>query len=99
MPGFDGTGPAGLGPMTGGGRGYCSPWGIGTALRGRGIPSRAGYGYPYRGVGQFVPGAMPFIPQMTREQELDLLKTDAQALRGQLKEIEARIQDLSPKKE
>ncbi len=23
MPGFDGTGPRGLGPMTGGGRGYC----------------------------------------------------------------------------
>jgi hypothetical protein len=24
MPGFDGTGPRGIGPMTGGGRGYCS---------------------------------------------------------------------------
>ncbi len=23
MPGFDGTGPLGYGPMTGGGRGYC----------------------------------------------------------------------------
>lgn len=23
MPGFDGTGPAGMGPMTGGGRGWC----------------------------------------------------------------------------
>ncbi len=23
MPGFDGTGPQGLGPITGGGRGYC----------------------------------------------------------------------------
>ena len=23
MPGFDGTGPRGMGPMTGGGRGYC----------------------------------------------------------------------------
>lgn len=27
MPGFDGTGPAGMGPMTGGGRGWCSPYG------------------------------------------------------------------------
>ena len=26
MPGFDGTGPAGRGPMTGGGRGWCSPY-------------------------------------------------------------------------
>jgi hypothetical protein len=25
MPRFDGTGPAGMGPMTGGGRGWCSP--------------------------------------------------------------------------
>lgn len=24
MPGFDGTGPRGMGPMTGGGRGYCA---------------------------------------------------------------------------
>ncbi|MFA5100509.1 MAG: DUF5320 domain-containing protein [Candidatus Omnitrophota bacterium] len=24
MPGFDGTGPMGQGPMTGGGRGYCA---------------------------------------------------------------------------
>ena len=24
MPGFDGTGPCGRGPMTGGGRGYCA---------------------------------------------------------------------------
>jgi hypothetical protein len=25
MPGFDGTGPAGMGPMTGGRRGWCNP--------------------------------------------------------------------------
>ena len=25
MPGFNGTGPAGMGPMTGRGRGYCNP--------------------------------------------------------------------------
>ena len=24
MPGFDGRGPEGIGPMTGGGRGYCA---------------------------------------------------------------------------
>jgi hypothetical protein len=37
MPGFDGTGPAGMGPMTGGARGRCNPYG----------PSYASYG-PYR---------------------------------------------------
>ena len=26
MPGFDGTGPRGMGPMTGGGRGRCNPY-------------------------------------------------------------------------
>jgi hypothetical protein len=26
MPGFDGTGPSGRGPMTGGGRGWCNPY-------------------------------------------------------------------------
>jgi hypothetical protein len=36
MPGFDGTGPAGMGPMTGGGRGWCNPY----------SPFYAGYG-PY----------------------------------------------------
>ena len=37
MPGLDGTGPRGMGPMTGGARGWCNPAG----------PMNAGYGYPY----------------------------------------------------
>ena len=44
MPGFDGTGPRGQGPRTGGGRGFCSP-GIGAA-------PYSGYyhwGYPTQG--------------------------------------------------
>jgi len=104
MPGFDGTGPRGMGPMTGGGRGFCSPWGIGAALAGYGAPQRMGYGYPYYGwsgasypfygAPTSVPGAAPFAPQMTREQELDLLKNQAQAMRGQLEQIEGRIQQL-----
>jgi hypothetical protein len=40
MPGFDRTGPAGMGPMTGGGRGWCNPT----------VPRSAGYGpYPLAG--------------------------------------------------
>jgi hypothetical protein len=31
---------------------------------------------------------------MTREQELDFLKSEAQAAKGQLEEIEARISEL-----
>jgi hypothetical protein len=32
MPAMDGTGPMGMGPMTGGGRGWCNPYygGVGT---------------------------------------------------------------------
>jgi hypothetical protein len=97
MPGFDGTGPRGMGPMTGGGRGFCSPWGIGAASRSYGVPPRLGYGYPYYGAWQVAPGAMPFAPQMTREQELDFLKNQAQAMRGQLEQIESRIQQLGSK--
>jgi hypothetical protein len=36
VPGLDGTGPAGMGPMTGGARGWCNPYN----------PMHAGYG-PY----------------------------------------------------
>ena len=44
------------------------------------------------------PGSAPFAPQMTREQELDFLKTQAQAMRGHLEQIEARIQEMGSNK-
>ena len=94
MPGFDGTGPRGMGPMTGGGRGFCSPWGIGVASRPYGRFQGMGYGYPYYGAAPAVPGAVPFVPPMTREQELDFLKNQAQAMRGQMEQLESRIQQL-----
>ncbi|MBE9512572.1 MAG: DUF5320 domain-containing protein [Chloroflexi bacterium] len=96
MPGFDGTGPRGMGPMTGGGRGFCSPWGIGAAYRGYGMPSGTGYGYPYYGQ-PAAPGVAPFAPQVTREQELDFLKSQAQAVKGQLEQMESRMRELEAK--
>ena len=55
MPGFDGTGPSGMGPMTGGGRGFCNPsqasptWGPGYGRSfGRGYGRGGGFG---RGLG------------------------------------------------
>jgi len=107
MPGFDGTGPRGMGPMTGGGRGFCSPWGIGAALRGYGVSPAVGYGYPYYGgagasypfygMPTSAPVATPFAPQMTREQELDFLKNQANAMKSQLEQIEARMRELEIK--
>jgi len=64
MPGYDGTGPRGMGPMTGGGRGFCAPGG-GRFLRGFRSwlgprAGRGGYGPGYygrgRGFGQGVYG-------------------------------------------
>jgi len=98
MPGFDGTGPRGMGPMTGGGRGFCAiplsgtwpAYGRRVAYSSYGVP----WGTPYYGTGLATPGAVPFAPQMMRGQELDLLKNQAQAMREQLKQIETRIQQL-----
>jgi hypothetical protein len=52
MPGFNGTGPMGRGPMTGGGRGYCTPSGRGSEqvanrgnLGGRGLGRGFGQGF------------------------------------------------------
>ncbi len=93
MPGFDGTGPNGMGPMTGGGRGFCSPR--------RSIPqqytgSRSAY-YAFPRYGTY--GFRPFIPRVTREQELEFLKGQAEALRDELKELETEIGKLSAGKE
>ena len=45
MPGFDGTGPQGAGPMTGGARGYCAGYRRSTFAYGRGY----GMGRGFRG--------------------------------------------------
>lgn len=89
MPGFDGTGPMGMGPMTGGGRGFCA------------VPSPAAWSR-YMGTGAYrpygVPWAVPFAPQMTREQELEMLKAQSQALEQQLSEIQRRIEELGKRR-
>ena len=50
-----------------------------------GIPPPAGYPFP---------GDVPYAPQMTREQELDFLRSQAEAIRGQLEQIDGRIREL-----
>lgn len=90
MPGFDGTGPNGMGPMTGGGRGFCNPQ-RGGGVRQYARPRRGGYAFPRRGVYGF----SPLAPQVNRGQELELLKSQAEALRNELKELDAEIGKLS----
>lgn len=93
MPGFDGTGPNGMGPMTGGGRGFCSAW-VGIPQR-YAFPQRPAYTFPHYGTYGF----RPFTPWETREQELEYLKGQAEMLRNELKELETEIDKLSVEKE
>jgi hypothetical protein len=62
MPGFDGTGPMGQGPMTGGGRGFCAmPYRVygayGYGMRARYNPSFGGYQFSERPIGGPIFGA------------------------------------------
>ena len=98
MPGFDGTGPRGMGPMTGGGRGFCAtpmrPIWPGYARRARytPYPYTAPWEMPYR-------GAYPFSPVTSRQDEINYLKGLAQSMNDDLKEIESRIQEIENEKE
>jgi len=53
-----------------------------------GIPMPIRFPYPFYGWG------MPYTSQMTKEQELNFLKSQADTLRVQLEQIENRIREL-----
>jgi len=118
MPAGDGTGPMGMGPMTGRAAGYCAGygvpgyanpfggrgyWGFGRGAWGRGrgyrhwyyatgLPGWARGGwmhYPYA----YAPAA-PYYAQPTPEQEVDILKQQAEYFQNALADINKRIEDL-----
>ena len=88
MPGQDQTGPAGMGPMTGRGAGYCAPGqmnnaGPGFGLgRGRGFGRGMGRGFGYRAA---APTPLP------REEQLEALKAQAAGLELQFKALTEQI--------
>ncbi|MFC1965262.1 DUF5320 domain-containing protein [Chloroflexota bacterium] len=103
MQGFNRTGPRGMGPMTGGGRGFCNTRGARTAYQGYGFGFRsASPAWPYIGRGRgglsrcWYPGIMggTAAPNMSSEQEIDMLKSQAHAMREHLEQLEARIKQL-----
>ena len=122
MPGGDGTGPAGMGPMTGRAAGYCAGYGVPgfmSPVPGRGYWGwgrggggwgrrnwfyatgltgwqRAAAGWPAFGgpVPGYVPQPTPFGPAMTQQQELDLLKGQAEYFEDALDGIRKRIEEL-----
>ena len=72
-------------------RGASPPWP--HVGRGRGGLPRCRY--PGAATASPYPSVSPlYTPQMTQEQELDSLKNQAQGMKGQIEQIEARIQQL-----
>lgn len=107
MPGFDGTGPRGQGAMTGGGRGYCAmpvneirrPLGrSGFAGSGGGRGRRncfyatglTGWMRAQKGM----QGLGGFGRVGSKEDELELLKSQADCLKDELSAVQARVQEL-----
>ena len=88
-------------------RGSSPPWpyvGLGRGglprcgyfLSGAGVPAAWPHPqtpYAYAGMPPAY-GPTPFAPQMTKEQELDFLKNQAEAIKRQLEQIETRMRDL-----
>jgi hypothetical protein len=121
MPGLDGTGPMGAGPMTGGGWGYCNPsgktygaprHGLGRGFRGGFGRGRGAQGYGYgRGLGWrrgYVPAGGWYGPvyggapygnpySMNPDDEMAMLKDEANAIKNELDAINKRIEELEAK--
>jgi hypothetical protein len=111
MPGFDGTGPMGQGSMSGGGRGYCAVNLSGTGLKrgtGRGFFGRGGgrgnrncfYATGLPGWMRAQKGMQAFGgvgSNLSKEDELSVLKGQADCLKAELEAVQARVQDLEAK--
>ena len=106
MPRGNGTGPAGMGPMTGRGAGYCAGFGspgfTNPAGRGLGFGRGGGRGWRhwYAATGltswqRAAAGWFPPAPQPpSREQELEMLKMQSEALSRELEAIRGRIAEV-----
>lgn len=96
MPRFDGTGPAGAGPMTGRGLGSCGAgYGYGRGL-GRGFGRGIGRGMGWR----MAAGVCPWYAQPTelsKEDEKKLLKEDIEMLKEELAQTQKDLQNLETK--
>ena len=109
MPGFDGTGPWGEGPMTGGGFGYCrSGWGLAYRPGSAGFRGRFGAGRGFsgfgRGLGRIQLNRMPSYPgpqsrSLAANTELATLQQEAEDVKAYLKDVEAKIVKLEKKPE
>jgi hypothetical protein len=103
MPAGDRTGPLGAGPMTGRGAGYCggysapgvANWGPGRGM-GRGFGG-GGYGWRHMFYATGQPSWMRSGAAPLPEQELAVLKAQAEGLKNQLDAINRRIEAMEQK--
>ncbi len=94
MPGFNGTGPAGSGPGTGRGAGYCAsgaPWRQASGRRffGRGSGRGGGWG-PCR---WWAAGPGPYCRPEAVDEKV-FLKDQAEQLKAELADLEKRMAEL-----
>ncbi|MFC1808354.1 DUF5320 domain-containing protein [Candidatus Omnitrophota bacterium] len=97
MPGRDGTGPRRIGPMTGGGMGYCIMPAETTSNKplGRRFFRRGcGQGWGNRNWAVGSPGWMQLNQQQTEEESLDTLKVYAANIKQELVATQERIEAL-----
>jgi hypothetical protein len=111
MPGGDGTGPIGRGPMTGRAIGFCAgystPGYANPVYRrglGRGFGRGIGRGFWSRGRGFWWRGEYPEFPSrniyrnQSREEEKKYLEEMIIDLEQEIKDIRSRIQEISKEK-
>lgn len=97
MPGINGTGPQGAGPMTGRGFGYCNNANENAQAFKKGMGMRMGRGYNCRGFsGDKSFGFRGYYgaPQMTPEQQKDILDQQKSFLENELTSINEQIEKL-----
>ncbi len=114
MPSGDRTGPMGQGSRTGRMLGYCSGYDapgfasniggrIGRAFGfGRGRGRGRGYGFGWRNTAptDYVePRQSSAKPEASREEQISMLKAQAESLSKTLKDIEKRLNDLDNRQE
>lgn len=109
MPGFNGMGPQGVGPMTGRGRGYCivNIDSCANIIPGSGKDWGRGRRNCFYATGlpwwaRFAPGAAPGGAALTFllsvERELDLLKEQAVRMESALEQTKRKIEELGDRK-
>jgi hypothetical protein len=109
MPGYDGSGPMGMGPMTGGARGRCNAnnrfYGRKESMPGFGMGRGRGYRNMFwaTGLPRWMrsalnwPGNYPV--SYSKDEEMGFLKGQAAALRSDLDAIDDRLRALQSEEE